>query len=138
MMTEYDKEGNIITKGEYIEGRRNGEWYFKVGLAEIKGIYSDDMRSGLWRYWDLPKSMGKEKTLRFEGRFIEDNPHGEHTWYWDNGNRKDQGEYVMGRKEGNWIYYNYDGTPFLVVSYENGFERKYDGFRIEESFVGSE
>jgi len=138
VMTEYDKDGEIITKGEYIEGRKNGEWYYKVGLSEVTGTYSDNMRNGLWRYYDLPGSLGREKVLRFEGRFIEDNPHGEHTYYWDNGNRKDQGEYVMGRKEGNWIHYNYDGTPFLVVSYENGFERKYDGIKIEESVTEME
>ena len=135
-MTEYDKEGEIITKGEYIEGKRIGEWYFKVGNTETVGVYSDDMRNGLWRTWDLPSSMGRDKVLRFEGKFIEDNPHGEHTWYWDNGNRKDQGEYVMGRKEGNWVYYNYDGTPFLVVTYENGFERQYDGIKIDDGVAG--
>jgi antitoxin component YwqK of YwqJK toxin-antitoxin module len=82
--------------------------------------------------------MGRNKVLRFSGRFIEDNPHGIHTTYWENGNRKEEGEYVMGRKEGNWVYYNNDGTPFIVVSFENGFERKYDGIKIEESMVGQE
>lgn len=138
LMTENDKEGNVVTKGQYIEGKRNGEWYFKVGFSEVIGTYSDDMRNGLWQYWDLPANPGKSRTLRFEGRFVEDNPHGEHTYYWDNGNRRDQGEYVMGRKEGNWTSYNYDGTAYLVVSHENGFERRFDGIKIDELTVGQE
>ena len=138
MMTEYDDQGNIITKGEYIEGKRNGEWYFRMGGTEVDGTYSDDMRNGLWQYWDIASSREKDKVLRFEGRYVEDNPHGEHTYYWDNGNKREQGQYVMGLKEGNWEYYNYDGTPFLVVSYENGIEKKYDGVKIEQNLAGTE
>jgi hypothetical protein len=39
----------------------------------------------------------------------------------------------MGRKEGEWIIYNYDGTPFIIVSYKNGIEYRYDGIQIMES-----
>jgi antitoxin component YwqK of YwqJK toxin-antitoxin module len=82
--------------------------------------------------------MGKQRVLRFEGRFIEDNPHGKHTWYWDNGSRKEEGEYVMGRKEGEWIYYSYDGLPFIIVSYKNGIEYRYDGIQITEAGTDGE
>jgi antitoxin component YwqK of YwqJK toxin-antitoxin module len=138
VMTEYDESGNIITKGQYIEGRENGEWYYKVALSEVIGTYSDGMRNGHWRSWDLPANPGRPKTLRFEGKFVEDNPHGVHTYYWENGNRKEEGEYVMGRKEGNWVIYNPDGSPYLIISYENGFERKYDGIKIEDGTAGQE
>lgn len=131
-MTEYDEAGNIITRGEYIEGKENGEWYYKVGESEIRGTYAEGMRNGEWKYWDIAP-MGKSNILRFEGRYIEDNPHGEHTYYWDNGNRKEQGEYVMGKKEGDWVYFNYDGTPFIVVTYTNGTETRYDGIKIVDT-----
>ena len=133
LSTEYDEEGNVITKGEYIEGKENGEWVYKSPNSEIDGTYADGMRNGLWQYWDVSETPGKPKVLRFEGRFIEDNPHGEHTYYWDNGNRKEQGEYEMGKKIGNWTYYNYDGTPFIVVTYENGTETRYDGINIVDT-----
>lgn len=133
MMTEYDEQGNVITQGEYIEGKENGEWFYRAGDSEMRGTYAEGMRNGLWNYWDLKESMGQANVLRFEGRFIEDNPHGEHTYYWDNGNRKEEGEYVMGKKEGEWVYFNYDGTPFIVVSYTNGTETRYDGIRIVDS-----
>jgi uncharacterized protein len=133
MMTEYDEAGNIITKGEFLEGNEEGEWYYRVGDNETEGSYAQGMRNGLWKYYDIPDDIGKQKVLRFEGRFIEDNPHGKHTWYYDNGNRKDEGEYVMGRREGEWIFYNYDGTPFIIVSYKNGVEYRYDGIQVTDS-----
>jgi antitoxin component YwqK of YwqJK toxin-antitoxin module len=133
IMTEYDEAGNIITKGEFIEGKEDGEWFYRVGDTEVRGTYAEGMRNGLWKYWDVRESMGQPNVLRFEGRYIEDNPHGEHTYYWDNGNRKEEGEYVMGKKEGDWIYYNYDGTPFIVVSYLNGTESRYDGIKVVDA-----
>jgi hypothetical protein len=36
----------------------------------------------------------------------------------------------MGRKEGDWIYFSYDGLPFIIVSYKNGIEERYDGIQI--------
>lgn len=133
LMTEYDESGNVITKGEFIEGKEEGEWYYRNGDNETEGSYAEGMRNGLWKYYDLPDEMGKQKVLRFEGRFIEDNPHGKHTYYWDNGLRKEEGEYIMGRKEGDWIYYGYDGLPFIIVSYKNGAEYRYDGIQITEA-----
>ncbi|NTV82857.1 MAG: toxin-antitoxin system YwqK family antitoxin [Bacteroidales bacterium] len=138
LMTEYDEEGNVITKGEYIEGKEEGEWFYRSGDNETEGSYAEGTRNGLWKSYDLPAGMGKQKILRFEGRFIEDNPHGKHTYYWDNGNKKEEGEYVMGRKEGDWIYFSYDGLPFIIVSYKNGAETRYDGIQILEGKPGEE
>jgi len=132
IMTEYDELGNIITKGEFLEGKEEGDWYFRIGDNETEGDYAQGMRNGMWKYYDVPEGYGKQNVLRFEGRFIEDNPHDKHTWYWDNGNRKEEGEYIMGRKEGEWVYYNYDGTIFVIVSYKNGIEYRYDGIQIRE------
>jgi uncharacterized protein len=132
LMTEYDESGNVISKGEYIEGKEDRDWYYRVGDSEIDGTYAEGMRNGLWKYYDIPQDQGKQKVLRFEGRFIEDNPHGKHTYYWDNGNRKEEGEYVMGRKEGEWVYFSYDGLPFIIVTYKNGVETRYDGIQITE------
>ncbi len=133
IMTEYDESGAVITKGEFIEGREEGAWIYRAGDAQIEGVYSGGLRNGLWTYSDLPREPGKPMVKRFEGRFIEDNPHGKHTYYWSNGNRKEEGEYNMGRKTGDWVYYQDDGLPFIVISYENGVEVRYDGIRIAEN-----
>jgi len=128
-MVEYSKEGVIIARGEYIEGNENGSWFYLIGDSRIEGSYLEGRRDGLWKYWQLD-GFGKQDVLRFEGRFIEDNPHGEHTYYWDNGNRKDEGEYVMGLKNGDWISFDYLGLPEVIITYQNGKEIKYDGIKI--------
>ena len=33
-----------------------------------------------------------------------------------------EGEYIQGIKEGNWKWYNSDGTIFRIVEYKNGLE----------------
>jgi antitoxin component YwqK of YwqJK toxin-antitoxin module len=72
--------------------------------------------------------------LFFKGSFIDDNPDGRHVYYWDNGKIKDEGLYVMGKKEGDWMKYNYDGTLFMIISYKNGVETRYDGVKIKPLF----
>lgn len=130
IMVEYDEDGRVIAQGEFIEGLEEGDWFYEAGDVRIEGKYAEGMRSGLWKYWQL-RGTGREKTLIFEGRFIEDNPHGKHTYYWDNGNRKDEGEYNMGLKQGDWISYTYEGLPSIIITYDNGKEIKYDGIRVE-------
>lgn len=130
-MTEYDLAENVITKGEYIEGNQEGKWVYRVGNSIVEGNYAAGMRNGEWKSWDV-NPMGEVETLRFEGKYVEDNPNGKHIYYWDNGKRKDEGEYIMGRKQGDWIYYNYDGTPFLIVTYDDGKEIRYDGIQLSD------
>lgn len=128
-LVEYDELGNIIVQGNYWRGKEDGAWFYQVGDHKEEGEFIEGMREGEW------KSYYKDGSLKFEGKFIEDNPHGEHIWYWDNGKLKDKGSYIMGRKHGDWITYNYDGTPFLVITYENGIEKKYDGMKIPEEYM---
>jgi len=82
------------------------------------------MRHGKW------KNYYSDGIVSFEGKFIEDNPNGRQIWFWPNGNKKTEGNYIMGLKDGEWIKYNYDGSPFISIIYENGVEKKYDGVRI--------
>jgi antitoxin component YwqK of YwqJK toxin-antitoxin module len=122
---EYDEMGTPISQGEYVEGLENGYWQTIDGEAIEEGTYLNGQRNGEWKIW-----YNKDK-LRFKGEFISDNPNGKHITYWDNGNIREEGRYIMGLKEGDWIKYNYDGTLFLVITYEAGIEAKYDGIRIK-------
>jgi antitoxin component YwqK of YwqJK toxin-antitoxin module len=133
-LVEYAEDGTVITEGDYIEGREEGLWKYQSDNYSEEGYYRDGLRNGLW------KSYYDDGQLSFSGEFIDDNPNGRHTWYWDNGQVKDDGKYIMGRKEGDWTKFTYDGTVFLVISYKNGVEKKYNGVKIkpeleEEDFV---
>ena len=124
-LIEYSEDGKVITEGDYIEGYEDGYWIYESPFHKEEGNWRDGMRNGKWKsYWD-------DGQLSFSGDFIDDNPNGRHTWYWDNGQIKDEGRYIMGRKDGDWIKYNYDGTVFIVISFKNGIEKKYDGIRIK-------
>ncbi|MCF8302400.1 MAG: hypothetical protein K9I94_03920 [Bacteroidales bacterium] len=125
LMTEYSESGNVIIQGEYIAGTKNGFWNYNYGDHREEGSYSNDLRSGEWKYF-YPDS-----TLHFKGSYIDGNPNGKHIYYWDNGNRKIEGHYIMGRKHKQWIKYNRKGEPYLIITYQNGVEKSYDGVQIK-------
>jgi antitoxin component YwqK of YwqJK toxin-antitoxin module len=128
---EYDELGNVILQGEYIEGLEDGPWISEVGEFREEGVYKAGLRNGSWKFYYTSKTPGNQKQLFFQGGFIDDLPNGKHTFFWENGNKKDEGNYVMGRKEGDWNKYNYDGSPFLIINYKGGIEKKYDGIIIK-------
>ena len=96
-----------------------------MGDNRDEGNYAEGMRNGNW------KSFYADGTLRFEGKFVDDLPNGEHTWHWPDGNIKQQGQYVMGRKNGDWKRYDESGLLIININYRGGREVKYDGIPID-------
>ncbi|MCB9016950.1 MAG: hypothetical protein H6541_14280 [Lentimicrobiaceae bacterium] len=129
LFAEYDENGKVIIQGEYVDGLEEGLWKYQLGDHREEGTYRGGMRNGEWKYF---YDDGK---LAFQGSFIDDNPNGRHIWYWPDGKKKDEGEFINGMKTGDWIQYNQDGTTFLVISYQNGIEKKYDGVKIKPEFT---
>jgi uncharacterized protein len=133
--TEYDENQRVVEEGEYVNGLEDGPWFVISGDYLERGTYRDGLKTGMWKtYYLVQKDNKTDSILSFTGNFIEDNPDGKHVYYWDNGKIKDEGLYIMSKKEGDWILYNYDGTPFLVITYRNGVETKYDGVKIKPPF----
>jgi antitoxin component YwqK of YwqJK toxin-antitoxin module len=130
--TEFNESGTVLVQGEYVDGLEEGFWKYEYGDTRQEGSYSAGKRNGLWQYF---YDNGQ---LSFEGSYIDDNPNGRHTWYFPDGKKRDQGEYLMGLRTGDWIQYNQDGQVFLVIAYENGIERRYDGIRIKPDFEETE
>ena len=132
MHTEYDENGKIVEEGEYIKDLEDGPWFTTMGDYLERGRYRDGLKNGKWvSYHLISDNVKTDSILSFSGSFVDDNPDGKHIYYWDNGKVKDEGYYLMGKKEGDWIKYEYDGTPFLVITYRNGMETKYDGVKIK-------
>ncbi len=123
---------HIITKGEYLDGLENGEWFYNLGDHHEEGKYVDGMRDGMWRGYH---NNGYKS---YEGRFVEDNPNGRHVYYWENGKIRDERNYVMGMKHGIWKKYNFDGSLLLIIQYRNGVEVKYDGTTIKPEITSDE
>lgn len=126
--SEYDTTGRLIVQGEYIDGLEEGLWKYEYGDYKEEGTYRGGKRNGEWKsYYDSGQ-------LSFEGSYIDDNPNGRHIWYWPDGKKRDQGEFIMGLKTGDWIQYDQDGNVFLVIAYQNGIEKRYDGIRIKPEY----
>ena len=139
MHTEYDENGRKVEEGEYADGQEEGPWFTTIGDYFERGIYKDGLKNGKWVTYNLVSSNSKTDSIKlFSGSFVEDNPDGKHIYYWDNGKIKDEGMFIMGRKDGEWIKYEYDGTPFLVITYRNGVEIKYNGTKIKPPFDAPE
>ena len=139
MSTEYDETGKVIEEGEFVNGNEDGPWFELTGDNFIRGAYRDGLRTGIWYNFYLNREGAKtDSVCYFKGGFIEDNPDGKHTYYWENGKIKDEGNYVNGRKEGDWYKYNFDGTLFMVISYKQGVETRYDGVKIKPPYENEE
>ncbi len=122
---EYDEAGNIITKGEFIEGQETGAWYYNINNYISQGIYVEGKRSELW------KDIFPNGKTAFTGAYIEDNPNGKHTYYWDNGKLKEEGNYIMGKREGEWKKFDEEGLLFVRTFYRNGREIRYDNVPLD-------
>lgn len=139
ILSEYDEDGKLIQEGEFVNGSEDGPWFYLTGDDYVKGSYRDGLRTGIWYTYSLQKHDDKtDSLLMFKGNFIDDLPDGKHTWYWDNGKVHDEGFYIMGKKEGDWMINNSDGTPFLVITYKDGVETRFDGVRIKPPFEKEE
>ena len=135
LSSEYDESGKLIEEGEFFEDKEDGVWFGLTGDFYIRGSYRDGLRHGMWYYMLIDTTGGKTDSLNmYKGNFIDDNPDGKHTWYWDNGKIREEGSYVMGRKEGDWFRYNYDGSLFMVITFNNGVETRFDGVRIKPPY----
>lgn len=141
MMTEWsdirkDSSGNvtepqIITRGEFIDGMKEGRWFFQLEDYREEGMYKNDNKDGPWESYYTNNNQ-----LRFSGKFVEGLPDGIHTYYYPDGKIKEQGKYVMGLKEGNWEYFNPDGTLLLTVTFRKDKELKFDGTKVKPFLPG--
>ncbi|MBI3511666.1 MAG: toxin-antitoxin system YwqK family antitoxin [Bacteroidetes bacterium] len=125
-LTDYDEKGNIITQGEYVDGLKEGHWFFQIDDYREEGDYVAGERNGTWKHTYIPS--GKQ---RFEGNYINGVPDGKATWWYENGRVWQEGKYVYGRKDGDWRYYDEDGLMTLTITYKDDVEIKFDGVKVK-------
>jgi uncharacterized protein len=122
---------NIITKGEYIDGMKEGKWFYEIQDYREEGMYKSDQRDGPWESYYVDNGR-----LRFAGKFVEGLPDGKHSFYDRDGKVQEEGKYIMGSKDGNWEYYNPDGTLLLTVTFYKDREVKFDGAKVKPILPG--
>jgi uncharacterized protein len=131
-MTDYSEDGKILTKGEYFENMREGIWVYETPEYKEIGKFTQDKQDSMWRSFYMPK--GKP---RFEGRFLNGDPDGVHTWYYANGNKMFTGAYAGGLKQGDWHFYDESGYNYLNITYDNDIEIKFQGIKIKPTYEES-
>ncbi len=123
---EYNEDGEIIVKGSFEDGLENGPWYYAIGDIIETGKYQD----GVFVDWWEQKSK-QDGQIIFRGKYSDGLPSGRHTWYYPNGNKKMEGSYLSGLKEGDWRIFASDGSLIVNITYKNGIEIKYDNIVIK-------
>ena len=122
---EYNKSGNVIVKGSYTEGNREGKWLINTGDHTEKGRYSEGMKTSVWKHFY------DNGTLRYEGKYVNDEPNGKHKYYYPNGRLWKEQFYRTGRRIKNWREYNELGEQVLVLSYSSDKLVKINGKKLK-------
>ncbi len=125
MLVEYDKNSNVITKGEFLEGEREGEWYYALNDHSESGKYLYGDRNG---YWEFKHPNGK---IAFQGNYDGGRPHGKHEYFNEDGLLIREEEYSYGVRDGKWRWYDENGIEYLTIIYKDGLEKKVDGAKFK-------
>ena len=96
-MTEYSDSGKVITKGEFIDGLKEGAWFLELQDYREEGNYKADMRDGEWKHFFLNTNK-----VRYEGKYIDGVPDGMQTYYYENGKERQTGKYIGGARYRDW------------------------------------
>jgi antitoxin component YwqK of YwqJK toxin-antitoxin module len=123
-----DTIGNIITKGEFIGGIREGSWFYNINDHKEEGEFRDGLKNGIWIY------TYNDGQINFKGEYINGLPMDKHRFYYPNGQLKWEGKYDNGEKEGEWKKFNEEGLIILTIQYKRGVEYKVDGYKIKPAF----
>jgi len=130
-LTEWNDSGKVMTRGEYIDGVKEGKWFYEIQDYREEGVYKNDQKDGPWESYFVDNGQ-----VRFAGKFVEGLPDGRHSFYFHDGKLSQEGKYIMGNKEGKWEYFNPDGTILLTITFKNNREIKFDGVKVKPLLPG--
>lgn len=135
--TQWDERGNVVAQGEFRNGRRNGKWFRWYGNEEaplfsgpgFKGFtapfgteatFDDGQINGVWKVFDAKHRVICEWT------FDRDIRHGRSTWFFPNGHKQMELNYLKGQIDGEVVQWNSESKVVLR-------DRYIDGRKLEKS-----
>ena len=95
--------------------------FAKDGTSLCEGLFEFGNKIGQWLYYF------DSKKLKSEINYANDTLNGKNVNYFDNGNIKSIGEYLMGKKNGKWNYY--------IQNAEKDYEETYVNGKLNGSFI---
>ena len=121
---EYDKSGNLLVEGNYMQDVREGEWLFTSGDHHESGEYFSGEKNGIWKSW---YSNGQ---LRFKGNYVMGQPEGKHIYYYGDGTKKEVRYYDSGIRERIWVRYDEFGNSLMVLAFKDGHLFRVNGEKV--------
>lgn len=130
-VTDYYRNGDIQMKGGYLNDMKNGVfiYYSKEGRYSSSGRYMKEDAVGKWEnyHWNgalqsevyyndaaftrnVWDSLGRAQVVNGNGRSV--------SWH-SNGQVSQEGNYLNGRREGDWYGYHDDGKPYYHEVYRD-------------------
>jgi antitoxin component YwqK of YwqJK toxin-antitoxin module len=126
--TDYSINGDTLAFGEFVDGEREGNWFFRQGNVLIKGRFVAGEFDGEWTHFYL------DSKISFKGGFNQGVPSGKHQAFRADGKLLWEGKYNGGKRDGFWKHYDDEGLIDLVVEYKDGIEQGYNGVKITPAF----
>ena len=106
------------TDGQLVKISENG--YYENGALEIQGSYNDSgQRVGKWKYWYECLDCKPEETgqLWSECEYKDGLRHGISIIYYENGQKRYEGQYANDSTDGKWLFWNDKGTLQKELNY---------------------
>ena len=116
---EYDINHVLEKKGIYIkkfsDEEVNGRVYQMFGDMKMDlGYIKNGKKEGLWTWWF---ENGEKKN---EGTFKDGKENGLHKWWYENGHKSEERTYKNGIKDGLWTKWYNNGQKGIEETYKDG------------------
>lgn len=119
---EFATNGKKTAEGVLSKGTKNGEWTFwwDDGKKQSRGKFVNGERTGVWVYWDEKGRRLYEGEIRTVGNV--EKKQGKWVFFHPNGNKKQEGTFAGGKKDGAWKTYDEKGRQVSVLVFKDGEE----------------
>jgi len=110
----YFLNGNIESKGQFVNNETSGVWefYYETGNIKMRGILRQNSNYGRWEYFYESGQKSMEGTINNKLR--------EGVWliYYESGDLKETGEYLDNKRAGLWKTFFEDGVLRGEIEYD--------------------
>ncbi|GAB2994847.1 hypothetical protein GCM10027284_11810 [Cyclobacterium sediminis] len=131
------KTNRLIQQGNFKNGLKDGEWtiYFSNKQKHIVAEYKDNKRNGSFLEYDLGGALIKNAVYQdsvLVGPYKEYYGNQSRSGYANPKQVKTEGNYINGKKTGEWVFYYDNGKKAVEINYEEGLKvgpyKEYDPF----------
>ena len=128
----YQKDGKIIKEDRRKKSSFKYTGFYPNGSLKLDGIYTENGKSGIWKYYDEYGTLSTEENFNATGEL-----EGQIKNYYPSGTIKDITEYKNGLEDGYYVMYHENGKKksegYMVKGAAQGYWQYYNGDEIMET-----